>query len=114
MQTNHKELTPVDQQVIMLVVLKVRPEKSATFMQAVLDDLNNARQEAGYISMNLFRTKDDPNTLFLLEQWQNQSALNSHLAQPYTKTVLELTETSLTAPLEIHYLETISASLNFA
>lgn len=113
MQTNPKELAQVDQQVTMLVIFKVKPEKSVIFKQALLDDLNNAHQESGYISMNLFQAKSDPNILFLLEQWQNQSALDNHLAQPYTKAVLELTETSLISPLEIHYLESISELPSF-
>ncbi|HEY9639826.1 MAG TPA: putative quinol monooxygenase [Coleofasciculaceae cyanobacterium] len=89
------------QQVAMLVTFKVKPEMSDVLKQALVNDLTYARQEPGYVSMNLFAAQDEPNTLFLLERWQNQEAFDSHLSQPHTQAVLKLTETALAHPLEI-------------
>lgn len=104
MNADREVLTQVDQQITMLVTFKVKPEMINVFKQVLADDIIQARQESGYMAMDLFAAKDDPNTLLLLERWQNQLALDHHFAQPYTKAILELTETALTSPLEIHYL----------
>jgi quinol monooxygenase YgiN len=96
------------QQIVMLVTFKIKPEMVDTFKQALWNDLINARQEPGCISMHLFEAKDDPNTLFFFERWQNQLALDNHFAQPYTKSVLELAETSLFSLIEILYLEDLA------
>lgn len=114
MKTRTEEMIQANQQIVMLVTFKVKPEMHNVFKQSLLDDITQACQESGYISMNLFATKDDPNTLFLLERWQNQLALDSHLAQPYTKAVLELAETALIHPLEIHQLAECIPSLQAA
>lgn len=112
MQKLKAPLTQVEQQVAMLVTFKVKPEMSDVFRQALMDDLIHARQESGYISMNLFVVKDDPNTLFLLERWQNQAALDNHFTQPYTQAVLKLTETALTSPLKIFNLQDLVVGEN--
>lgn len=104
MKTYTEEMTEASQQIAMLVTFKVKPEMHDVFKQSLLDDITQARQESGYLSMNLFADKKDPNTLFLLERWQDQSSLDNHFAQPYTKAVLELVETALVHPLEIHQL----------
>lgn len=98
----------VDQQVTMLVTFKVKPEMHDVLKQALLNDLFHARQEIGYISMNLFAAKDAPNTLLLLERWQNQAAFDRHFVQPHTQAVLQLTETALISPMEIYSLEDLS------
>jgi quinol monooxygenase YgiN len=114
MKTNTEEMTQADQQIVMLVTFKVKPEMHDVFKQSLLHDITQARQESGYISMHLFAAKDDPNTLFLLERWQNQLALDNHFTQPYTKTVLKLAETALIHPLEIHQLAECIPSLQAA
>lgn len=97
-----------DEQVAMLVTFKVKPDMRDALKQALVKDLAHSPEEAGYISMNLFSVKDDPNTLLLLERWQNQAAFDQHLAQPHTQAVLKLTETALTSPLEILALRNLS------
>jgi quinol monooxygenase YgiN len=99
------EMTADGDQIVMLVTFKVKSEMRSTFKQALLDDVSNARQESGCISMVLFEAKDDPGILFLFERWQNQSALDNHFAQPYTKAVLGLAEMALTSPMQILYVE---------
>lgn len=105
MQRENTEQTQVEQQVVMLVTFHVKPEGINDLKQALLNDVTHARQELGFISMDLFAAKDNPNTLFLLERWQNQAAFDSHFTQPHTKSVLELAKTALTHPLEICALE---------
>ncbi len=105
MQLESTEQTKVEQQVAMLVTFHVKPEMGDNLKQALLNDVTQARQEFGFISMDLFAAKDNPNTLFLLERWQNQAAFDAHFAQPHTQAVLELAETALTHPLEICALE---------
>ncbi len=107
MQELNQPFTSIDRSVSMLVTFKVKPEMSDIFKQALLDDLIQSRQESGYVSMELFAATDNPHTLFLLERWQNQLALDHHFAQPYTQAVLALTATCLISPLEIHHLEAL-------
>lgn len=108
MQELQEPLTHVDQQVAILVTFKVKPEQSDVFQQALLNDLIQARQESGYVSMHLFAAKADPSTLFLLERWQDQKAFDRHLSQPYTQAVLDLAQTALTQPMEICALSDLS------
>lgn len=54
MQELNQPLTQVEQQVAMLVTFNVKPEMSNIFKQALLNDITFARQESGYISMNVF------------------------------------------------------------
>lgn len=105
-ELNHSQAQ--DDQIAMLVTFKVKPDMRNALKQALVDDLAHSPEEAGYISMNLFSAKDDPNTLFLLERWQNQSAFDQHFAQPHTQAVLKLTETALTSPLEILTLKNLN------
>lgn len=112
MKLENKKHTQMEQQVVMLVTFHVKPEKNDDLKQALLNDMTHARQESGFISMDLFAAKDNPNTLFLLERWQNQAAFDSHFNQPHTQSVLELSRTALTHPLEIQALENLSGSLH--
>lgn len=105
MQLENTERTQEEQQVAILVTFYVKPEMGNDLKQALLDDLTHARQEPGFISMDLFAAKDNPNTLSLLERWQNQAFFDAHFMQPHTQSVLELTKTTLAHPLEIHALK---------
>jgi quinol monooxygenase YgiN len=102
------ELMDDNVQIVMLVTFKVKPEMRSAFKQVLLDDVINAQQESGCISMTLFEAKDDPNTMFFFERWQDQSALDSHFAQSYTKAVIELANVALTEPMEILYLKDLA------
>ncbi|HEY9622498.1 MAG TPA: antibiotic biosynthesis monooxygenase family protein [Crinalium sp.] len=108
MQPHHDNLAQA-KQINLLVTFKVKPEMSHAFKQLLLNDLAHASQEDGYIAMNLFAAKDDPNTLFLLESWQNQEAFDHHLSQPHTEAVLKLAETALTNPMQLCFLENLSS-----
>lgn len=97
-----------NQLVTMLVTFKTKPEMHNAFKQALMDDVLNARQESGCITMELFAAKNDPDTLFFFERWQNQADLDYHFVQSYTKAVLELAETALISPMEILYIEDLA------
>ncbi|MBC7883790.1 MAG: antibiotic biosynthesis monooxygenase [Anaerolineae bacterium] len=94
--------------ITMLVTFKTKPEMTNAFQKALLHDLVNARKELGCITMQLFVDKNDSSILFFFERWQNQSALDNHFAQTYTKAVLELAETALISPMEILYMEDLA------
>ncbi len=100
---NNKDMT-----VTMLVTFNVKSEYSEQYKEALLEDLKNARKEAGNISMELYRHKDKENVFYFFERWVNQVALDEHFEKPYTKNILELNKVALVSPMEIDYLEDIA------
>ncbi|MEJ5053368.1 putative quinol monooxygenase [Sphingobacterium sp. MYb382] len=101
-QENHTE------RVTMLVTFHLKAEQKDAFKKALKADKDGALKEKGNISMVLYEQKDKPNTLYLFERWENQTALDEHFTYAYAKDVLALNETALTAPMEILYLNDIA------
>lgn len=57
------------------------------------------RAEDGNLDFQVFRVKDSADRYVLLERWVDQSALDWHWQQDYTKATLALFEEHLTSPL---------------
>ena len=50
------------------------------------------RAEKGNIKYEYFVSFEDPETLLLIDSWQNQAAIDAHHASPMMKTIAELRE----------------------
>ena len=50
------------------------------------------REEAGNIRYDYFQPLNDPETILLIDCWENQAAIDAHHASPMMKTLAELRE----------------------
>jgi len=78
-----------------LATLHVKPASLETFEATLRDNVQHARTEPGNLSFSLFQAKDDPTTLYVLEQWKDKSAYQAHLKQPKLLAMHELAKTAL-------------------
>jgi quinol monooxygenase YgiN len=104
-----KKMTKMNATITMLATFNIKPEQLEVFKIALTEDAQNARNESGNVTMELYQHKDRPNTLYFFERWTNQKALDEHFEKPYTKKVLELNKTALASPMEILYLSDIAS-----
>lgn len=80
--------------------IKPKPEHFSDAQQAILNILDKTRAEIGCLSFNLFEAPDQ-DALYLFEEWEDQSALDQHHAQPYTSAVFKAYEGWLAKPPRI-------------
>lgn len=97
--------------ITMLVTFNIKSEQLELFKTALIEDAQNARNENGNVTMELYQHKDKPTTLYLFERWINQKVLDEHFEKPYTKRILELNKIALASPMEILYLSDIAPLL---
>lgn len=50
------------------------------------------RAEAGNLRYEYYQSLDDPETVLLIDQWRDQSAINAHHASPMMHTIAALRE----------------------
>jgi len=67
----------------MTVPLRVKPEHLETFKAATLENGRNTRQEPGNLQFELWQHKHDSTAFVLVERYENQSALDAHLASQH-------------------------------
>ena len=48
------------------------------------------RNEVGNLKYEYFQSLDDPETILLIDSWENQKAIDIHHASPMMKTITEL------------------------
>jgi quinol monooxygenase YgiN len=95
-----------------IVKFDVKPEFITEFKAALIADKKGAEQEIGSLELSLFQDNKQPNLFFAYERWQDQAAIDAHMAEPYTAKVLELAEAASQSPVEVMNLgETTPAPL---
>ncbi|RMX06872.1 antibiotic biosynthesis monooxygenase [Corticibacter populi] len=82
-----------------LVVLKVKPEAEATFVQAWRDVFPHARSAPGNAVFEIYRDTLTPQTYVLIERWDSAAAHEAHLAQPYSAALDAVLPDTLAAPI---------------
>lgn len=50
------------------------------------------RNEAGNLKYEYFQSLEDPDTILLVDSWENQEAIDIHHDSPMMKTIMELRE----------------------
>lgn len=95
-----------------IVKFTVKPEATAAFKTALIDDKKGPEKESGFLEMRLFTDRKQPHIFFGYERWEDAAALAEHMKQPYTQHVAELVDTVLETPIEVFNLgETAPAPL---
>jgi len=72
------------------VIYTVKPGQREAFYEALVKSgvPQKCREEAGNIRYDYFLATDNPDEVFLLEQWKDQEALTFHTQQEHYKTGL--------------------------
>ena len=94
--------TETEEPLVVIAYLNVKPEHRETF----LDLANNVvamtnENEEGAKSYAFYESKDTPNLFFFFEDWQNETAFESHLEQDYTKALTDKYPEILAEPADV-------------
>jgi quinol monooxygenase YgiN len=60
----------------------IKAEKREAFLADILPLVEAARKEAGCIDYQLYESFENKNQFVMIEQWQDQAAIESHNQQP--------------------------------
>ena len=84
---------------------QVRPDQRDAAIAAAQDMRKHTVDEPGCIDYRFWSATDDPNAILLFEQWQEQSALETHLAAPHTAAFLTQIGPAVDGTLEVTRFE---------
>jgi len=68
--------------------VKARPGKANELLSVLSSLVEPTRKEPGCLSYELLQNNEDPTDLTLIEEWQNNTALESHFATKHFKDAL--------------------------
>jgi (4S)-4-hydroxy-5-phosphonooxypentane-2,3-dione isomerase len=63
---------------IVLVHVRVKPEKIHEFIKATLENIANSRKEPGVLTFDLIQEENDPSKFIILEEYRDKTAANEH------------------------------------
>jgi len=100
--------------ILLTIKTKVNPNKRIEFLQVVNSLFNSNQNNIGYINYNAYQNTQDPNSLYLVQLWENIDLLNDHLQSETFTVFLGAMKILLTGEpvVEIHTIyetETISS-----
>ncbi len=65
--------------------VKARPDKVDELRSTLSSLVEPTRKEAGCLSYNLLQNNEDPTDFALVEEWESEAALKSHLGAKHFK-----------------------------
>lgn len=86
--------------VVRLVQYKVNPAYQAKFRKALGDYVHSSLKAAGNIMAEAYYEESDSTILWIIERWNNQSALDKNGESPAAKAIVDLTKHGLVAPAD--------------
>ena len=84
---------------------QVHPDQREAAIAAARDMRTQTLDEPGCIDYRFWSATDDPSALLLFEQWQEQPALQTHLAAPHTAAFLAQIGPAIDGTLEVTRFE---------
>jgi len=81
--------------------LQVRAGKEETLKGIMLELVEPTRKEKGCISYEFLQDRQNPAVLTLVEQWETEADLNTHLGLPHLQKLFAQLPEMLAAPPEI-------------
>lgn len=97
-KTEIKGPTVNDTPITLICIFKVKNGMQETFVNQFQKSVANSRPEAGNIDFFFHTVPSDNTTFILYERWRNQSALDYHFEQPYTKELFDMFTRTLPEP----------------
>lgn len=96
------ETATAESPLVVIAYLKVKPEHRETFLSLANNVVVMTNEtEEGANSYAFYESKDTPNLFFFFEDWQNETAFESHLEQTYTKSLTDKYPEILAEPADI-------------
>jgi quinol monooxygenase YgiN len=74
--------------IIVTARAQVRPDQRNAALSAAQHMRERTIHEPGCIDYRFWSATDDPDSILLFEQWEERSALETHLAEPHTAAFL--------------------------
>jgi quinol monooxygenase YgiN len=84
-----------------------RPGNEAKVVKTLIDVVTPTRAEPGCISINSFRSTQDPQLFFIHTHWKDEPAFEKHVTLPHTIHFVERMEPLIDHPLELSRTEKI-------
>lgn len=85
----------------------VRAGSESAAEEALRNVLSASRQEAGCLSMHIYRSTRDPRLFYIHSQWMNEDAFEQHASLPHTVHFLELMDSLIDQPRDVTRTELI-------
>lgn len=92
-------------QVLLLVVMRVRPGRELRFEAAAREFVDATLTLPGAVDSTLLRSVDQPVTWFLVERFRDQPAFETHMASDYFRAFQVEQETLLEGPVQALFLQ---------
>jgi quinol monooxygenase YgiN len=74
-----------NQMIIVTATITANPDERDKIIKKSQDLIESTRLESGCISYNLYASTEDDNILLMLERWENQEVLESHMQTKHFK-----------------------------
>lgn len=98
------KLPDAEQPFVMIVDLKVRSGQAEALVAAMTKPTLETLKEPGNAAYELSKSVEQADTFVLYEKWQNVSALDAHLKQPYLTELLAAFDKLLAEPPKLTVL----------
>jgi quinol monooxygenase YgiN len=92
------------EQFLLLVSMRVRPERESQFEEAVVDFVEVTNRVSGAATTMVHHSATDLLAWFLLERFRGQEALSRHMASDHLRRFQIVQQTHLAAPVEVFFL----------
>lgn len=87
--------------IIVTAKIIAQPGEKNNIILKARDLIKSTRLEPGCISYNLYASTEDEDVLIVLEQWENQDVLDSHMQTEHFKSFGAAVENILAGELDI-------------
>ena len=88
------------EQITIVCLIKAKQATKSIVREVLVNLTENTRQESGNLDYTLHLSDADDSLFIIYENWQDQKALDNHMAQPYLKDFLSKQEDLLEKPVD--------------
>lgn len=86
--------------VVLHVTVRVQPEHTVTFLDAIRHNADSARDEPGCLRFDVIRDRDDPCAFYFYEVYRDDAALAAHRETDHFKTYVKQATPCFAVPAE--------------
>ena len=87
--------------VYVVAKLQARAGKEETLRKLIEQGVEATRKEKGCLRYSLMQDRQNPTVLTLLEEWETEADLNTHLSLPHLQKIFAQLPEMLAAPMDI-------------
>lgn len=92
-----------------VVRFEIKPERLSDTLAAFADLAEETRKEPGTTVFDVYRARQEPTSVVLIEYWADQDAIDVHMKQPHTLRFLERVRDAFATPQTVLHLDPVSA-----